>query len=68
MEFLDGWHKVYDCHVVIEGGKVIRGIKNGVTCYPYEYERALNCWINISGKITLPAFRAGYKRGSKILK
>lgn len=39
-----------------------------VTCYPYEYSKELDCWVNISGKVTLSSYRAGYKNGTKRMK
>lgn len=68
----DGWHKVYNENVYVENGKVVRGTKkdNGseVTCYPYEYDKDQDCWINISGKVTLSAYRSGRKKGTKCMK
>lgn len=63
----DGWYKVYGDEVYVEDGKVVRGVRSGVTCYPYEKTKD-GAWRNISGEITLSAFRSGYKRGTKILK
>lgn len=67
----DGWHKFYDKWIYAENEKVIRAtIKdsgNYITCYPYEKTKD-DAWRNISGKVTLSAFRSGYKRGTKILK
>ena len=56
-----------------KNGKVTRGVSkdmNGseVTCYPYEYSKELDCWVNISGKVTLSSYRAGYKNGTKCMK
>lgn len=69
----DGWHKVYNENVYVENGKVVRGVAldhNGskVTTYPYEYSKDNDCWINISGKVTLSAYRAGHKKGTKCMK
>nr|DAE76147.1 MAG TPA: hypothetical protein [Caudoviricetes sp.]DAT88954.1 MAG TPA: hypothetical protein [Caudoviricetes sp.] len=69
----DGWHVVYGENVYVENGKIIRGVKKGendseVTSYPYEYSEELNCWVNISGKVTLSAYRAGRKKGTKCMK
>lgn len=69
----DGWHVVYGENVFVENGKVTRGVSkdmNGseVTCYPYEYSKELDCWVNISGKVTLSSYRAGYKKGTKCMK
>ena len=69
----DGWHKVYGVSVFVEGGKVIRGVTkdhNGskVTTYPYEYSKDHDCWINISGEVSLSSYRSGYKRGTKLMK
>ena len=64
----DGWHKVYGEGVYVENGKVVRGVTkdaNGSekTCYPYKYSKDHDCWINISGEVTLSSYRAGYKKG-----
>lgn len=69
----DGWHKVYNENVYVENDKVVRGVTldhNGskVTTYPYEYSKDNDCWINISGKVTLSAYRAGHKKGTKCMK
>ena len=69
----DGWHKVYNENVYVENGTVVRGVTldhNGskVTTYPYEYSKDNDCWINISGKATLSAYRAGHKKGTKCMK
>lgn len=69
----DGWHTVCGTSVFVENGKVVRGVTkdaNGseVTCYPYEYSKELDCWVNISGKVTLSAYRAGHKKGTKCMK
>jgi ORF55 len=69
----DGWHIVYGKNVYVENGKVVFGTTKGendseVTCYPYEYNKDLDCWVNISGEVTLSAYRAGYKRGTKCMK
>lgn len=69
----DGWHVVYGKNVYVENGKVVLGTtkdrnNSEVTCYPYEYNKDYNCWVNISGEVTLPAFRAGCKRGTKCMK
>lgn len=69
----DGWHVVYGENVYVENEKVIRGIKKDgnnseVTCYPYEYNKDQDCWVNVSGKVTLSAYRAGRKKGTKCMK
>lgn len=69
----DGWHIVYDEKVYVESGKVVRGItkdnnNSEIACYPYEYNEDYDCWINISGKVTLSAYRAGRKKGTKCMK
>ena len=69
----DGWHVVYGKNVYVENGKVAYGTTKGennseVTCYPYEYNKDLDCWVNISGEVILSAYRAGYKRGTKCMK
>ena len=73
MAVKDGWHVVYGKNVYVENGKVVYGTtkdKNNseVTCYPYEYNKDLDCWVNISGEVTLSAYRAGYKRGTKCMR
>ena len=50
----DGWHTVYGKSVFVENGKIIYGVtKDGnnseITCYPYEYNKELDCWVNVSG-------------------
>ena len=69
----DGWHIVYGQNVYVENGKVILGTRKDknnseVTCYPYEYNKDQDCWVNISREVTLSAYRAGYKRGTKCMK
>lgn len=44
----DGWHIVYGKNVYVENGKVVFGTTKGennseVTCYPYEYNKDLDC-------------------------
>ena len=57
----DGWHKVHEKDVYVENGKVVRGVTK-------EYSEDHGCWINISGEVTLPAYRAGYKKGTMCMK
>ena len=69
----DGWHIVYGQKVYVENGKVVRGVIKGadgseVTCYPYEYNKDLDCWVNVFGEVTLTTYRAGYKRGTKCMR
>lgn len=69
----DGWHVVYGESVYVENGKVVRGVTkdhNGseVTCYPYEYNKDNDFWVNISGKVTLSSYRSGRKKGTKCMK
>lgn len=64
----NGWYKVYSDDVYVEDGKVIRGVRSGVTCYPYEYSKTDDCWVNVSGKATLSAYRTGRKKGTKCMK
>jgi hypothetical protein len=69
----DGWHVVYGEDVYVENGKVVRGVKKGennseVTSYPYEYNKDQDCWVNVSGKITLSSYRSGRKKGTKCMK
>ena len=69
----DGWHVVYGENVYVENEKVIRGIKKDgnnseVTCYPYEYNKDQDWWVNVSGKVTLSSYRSGRKKGTKCMK
>jgi hypothetical protein len=69
----DGWHVVYGESVYVENGKVTHGVKKDennseVTSYPYEYNEDHDCWINISGKVTLASYRHGRKKGTKCMK
>ena len=69
----DGCHIVYGKNIYVENGKVALGTTKGendseVTCYPYEYNKNLDCWVNISRKATLSAYRAGYKRRTRCMK
>ena len=69
----DGWHIVYGQNVYVENGKVVLGTtkdenNSEVTCYPYEYNKEHDCWVNISREVTLTAYRAGYKKGTKCMK
>lgn len=73
MAHKDGWHVVYGKNVYVENGKVVFGTTKDynnceVTCYPYKYNKDSNCWVNISGEVTLTAFREGCKRGTKCMK
>lgn len=47
----DGWHKIKGMDVYVEDGKVVRGTKqNGqLTAWPYEYDKDLRYYQNISG-------------------
>ena len=69
----DGWHVVYGENVYVENEKVIRGIKKDgnnseVTCYPYEYNKDQDCWVNVYGKVTISSYRSGRKKGTKCMK
>lgn len=48
----DGWHEVYGEDVYVENGKVVRGVKKGEN----------------NSEVTLSAYRAGRKRGTKCMK
>jgi hypothetical protein len=47
----DGWHKIKGMDIYVENGKVTHGTKqNGqLTAWPYEYDKDLRCYRNISG-------------------
>lgn len=66
MKRVDGWFKVYDYMVLVEGGVIVRGFyaDGCVTLYPYKatssgWERA---------DMSLAAFRARVKRGEACMK
>lgn len=61
----DGWHTIAGYEVYIEGGRVLRGLKDGgqLTAYPYRWDKKNGCWTNCSG-LTVDAFRAGVRRES----
>lgn len=35
MSWTDGWHTIGELDCLIEDGKLIRGVRNGKTVYPY---------------------------------
>lgn len=64
----NGWHTVKGIEVYVEDGKVVRGLAGGVATYPYEYLKEYNSYTNISGELTLSAFRGRLERGTVIMK
>lgn len=65
----DGWHTIAGYSVFVEGGMIVRGMKNSDTlpAYVYRWSKSLNCWTK-EESITPAAFRAGLKRGTIALK
>lgn len=59
----DGWHKICGAMVYVENGKVMRGVQDGRTVYPYRKNTKIGGWDNVSG-LSVAAFRAGMKRGT----
>lgn len=66
----DGWHTIEGFKVLVEDGKIHRGIINPGwnerTGYVYRKNRQLGCWAS-EGTISVEAFRAGVRRGTIIL-
>lgn len=63
----DGWHKVYGWSVLVENGKVIRGInpERDLPVYPYKATR--NGW-DICQSLSLAAFRKRMANGTITLR
>lgn len=60
LTILDGWHQFgYNCKILTENSKVVIGIKDGVTVYPYRYNRKLSCWTK-SSVVHYKTFLNGY--------
>ena len=56
----DCWHVIKGSEVYVEGGKILRGVKNDtngsrVPAYPYKWESKYNAWCK--GTPTVSAFR-----------
>lgn len=49
MSWTDGWHTVDDLDYLVEDGKLIRGVRNGVTVYPYRASKSGSGLDNCSG-------------------
>lgn len=47
--FTDGWNKAGDLDILVENNKIIRGIMNGKTVYPYTANKANGGYDNASG-------------------
>jgi len=66
----DGWHTVEGYEVYVENGKILRGIlgKGNAqrTAYPYKVSKYGG--MDIDTGISVDAFRAGVKRGTKELR
>lgn len=58
----DGWHNAFGVRILIEDGKVIAGVWNNRPLCPYRKNRRDGGWDNVSGEITLAAYRAGWYR------
>ena len=58
----DGWHSFYEMFVYTEGGRILRGVKDGTQpVYPYiERNGALQ---NVAGKIDRNYAYTAYRRG-----
>jgi hypothetical protein len=55
----DGWHKLYNSRVYVMDGKVMHGVYDGKTVYPYRKNKD-GGWDNVYGLIELNKFRKGY--------
>ena len=61
----DGWNVIAGHDVFVEGGYIVRAMKNGgqQSASVYRYNRRFGTWDK-KDKITPAAFRAGVKRGT----
>ena len=54
----NGWHMIMGFKIYVEDNKVLRGIDDNRTVYPYRWDNRLKCWNECSG-ISVSAFRKG---------
>lgn len=61
----NGWHTICGYEVLVQDEKIVSGfIDNRIDpTYVYRWNRKLNCWTKEEA-VTIPAFRAGIKRGT----
>ena len=65
-KIMDGWHTICGYRVLVEDGKVIRGMKedyNGSLVPAYVYRAVSDGWTSASG-LSVAAFRARVYRGT----
>ena len=82
MKNANGWHKfnaknyddlsgdswVVEYEVLVEDGKVLRGVRSGRAVYPYCWVERLNCWNEACRRLSLSALRARMARGTAVLR
>lgn len=52
--YTDGWKNPWKdekAMFLVENGKLVRGVFDGETVYPYKWNKKLRCYVNVSGII-----------------
>ena len=52
--YTDGWKNPWKdekAMFLVENGKLVRGVFDGKTVYPYIWNRKMHCYVNVSGII-----------------
>lgn len=57
VKVLDGWTSLHGVDALIEDGKVVRGVRDGKTIYPYTRNK-VSGWDNASRRLTVKQFEA----------
>ena len=47
--YADGWHEKGTLSFYVEDGRLIRGVRDGVPVYPYQYDKKYDHHTNVSG-------------------
>lgn len=47
--YADGWHENEKLSFFVENGCLIRGVYDGVTVWPYRYDKKYDHYTNVSG-------------------
>ena len=52
--YTDGWKNPWNdekAMFLVENGKLVQGVFDGKTVYPYKWNSKLHCYVNVSGII-----------------
>lgn len=47
--YADGWHEKDSLSFFVEEGRLLRGVRGGVTVWPYQYDKKYDHYTNVSG-------------------